>query len=77
MGKECKEEREERGYPRSNGLTLQAAAHRKEALRTHVRRPSFSPLLRCETSQAVGLPSFPRLAGSKNNAARRSKIFRV
>ena len=74
MSKGCKKERAGRGDPRSSGLTLQAAAQQMKALPVHAGHRSFSPLLRCASLKAEWLPSLPRLARSKNNAARRGKI---
>ena len=75
MSKECKEERAGRGDPRSSGLTLQVAAQKMKALPVHAGHRSFSPLQRCESSKAMGLPSLARLAGSKNTAAHCNKIY--
>ena len=75
MSKGCKKERAGRGDPRSSGLTLQAAAQQMKATRVHVVHRSFSPLLPCESLKAIWLPTLAHLAGSKNNAARRGKIY--
>ena len=56
-------------------LTLQAAAQQMKATRVHVVHRSFSPLLPCESLKAIWLPTLAHLAGSKNNAARRGKIY--
>lgn len=75
MSKGCKEERAGRGNPRSSGLTQQAAVQQMKALPVHAGHRSFSPLLRYESLKAEWLPSLPRLAGPKNNAAHRGKIY--
>ena len=79
MSKGCKEEPAGRTNIRSKVLTQQIAAQLVKAARespaNHARQHSFPPLQRCESLKAMWLPSLPRLAGSKNNAVRRGKIY--